>query len=99
MKKLMGLVLALAAFAFVGSSAKARTNGAPAGQVIRVEQGRHRQDRWNNRWNNRWNRRARVVTQTRIVQRGRQRFRETYQVVYRPNGRTDTRLISRVRIG
>ncbi len=92
----MGLVLALASFAFVGSSAEARTNASPAGQVIRVEQGRRRQDRWNNRWNN--NRRPRVVTQTRIVQRGRQRFRETYQVIYRPNGRTDTRLISRIRI-
>lgn len=96
MKKLLGLVLALASFTFVGSSAEARTTAAGAGQVgVRMEQGRYRQRRWNNRWNNR---RARVVTQTRIVQRGRQRFRETYQVVYRPNGRTDTRLISRVRI-
>ena len=97
MKKLLGLVLALASFTFVGSSAEARTTAPGAGQVgIRVEQGRYRQRRWNNRWNNR--RAARVVTQTRIVQRGRHRFRETYQVVYRPNGRTDTRLISRVRI-
>lgn len=92
MKKLLGLVLALASIGFVASSAEARTNAAPAGQVrIQVGPGRHRQRRWNNR--------ARVVTQTRIVQRGRHSFRETYQVSYLPGGRTETRLISRVRIG
>lgn len=49
--------------------------------------------------NTRWNRRgARIVTQTRIVRVGRQRFRETVQIRYQPNGRTTTRVISRVRI-
>ena len=93
MKKLLGMILALTSITFVASSADARTGGAAAGQV-RIQVGqvrRHRQGRWNNR-------RPSVVTQTRIVQRGRQRFRETYRVIYRLNGRTETRLISRVRI-
>jgi hypothetical protein len=33
-----------------------------------------------------------------VVRLGRRVFRETYQITYLPNGRTDTRLISRVRI-
>lgn len=92
MKKLLGIVLALASLTFVGSSAYARTSATASGQVrIQLGQGQRR-GRWHNR------RAAQVVTQTRIVQRGRQRFRETYQVIYRPNGRTETRLISRVRV-
>lgn len=47
----------------------------------------------------RYNRRgARIVTQTRIVRVGRQRFRETIQIRYQPNGRTTTRVLSRTRI-
>jgi hypothetical protein len=38
------------------------------------------------------------VTQTRLVRYGRQVIRETYQITYLPNGRTQTRLISRVRV-
>jgi hypothetical protein len=38
------------------------------------------------------------VTQTRLVRVGRRTFRETYQITYLPNGRTQTRLISRVRV-
>jgi hypothetical protein len=92
MKKLLGIVLTLTSISFVGSSADAKTSAPAAGQVrIQVGQGQRRRGRWNNR-------RARVVTQTRIVQRGRHRFRETYQVIYRPNGMTESRLISRVRI-
>ena len=61
---------------------------------IRVQIGprRGRQIRRNNR-------RVRVVNQTRIVRVGRQRFRETIQIRYLPNGRTQTRVISRVRVG
>jgi hypothetical protein len=32
------------------------------------------------------------------VRIGRRTFRETYQITYWPNGRTETRLISRVRV-
>lgn len=97
MKKLLALTLSLASIAFVApsasaadSSASAATNitaNAASGQVI--GQGR---------WGRRINRRARVVTQTRFVRYGRRVFRETYQVIYLPNGRMQTRLISRVRV-
>lgn len=92
MKKLLTLTLLLGAmiFALPGTEAKAATNAAP-------------QDRWerNNRndQNRRWNQRnVRIVNRTRIVRIGRQRFRETIQIRYLPNGRTQTRIINRVRI-
>jgi hypothetical protein len=90
MKKVLGIVLSLASLTFVATSAEAAPNVAGAGQV-RVELGQSRRNRQRG-WRNR------VVTTTRIVQRGRHRYRETYQVTYRPNGGTVTRLISRVRI-
>lgn len=46
----------------------------------------------------RYNRRVRVVNRTRLVRVGRRVYRETYQIRYFPNGRTQTRLISRVRV-
>jgi hypothetical protein len=38
------------------------------------------------------------VVRTRIVRRGWVRYRETYRITYHRNGRTTTRVISRVRI-
>jgi hypothetical protein len=38
-------------------------------------------------------------TQSRLVRYGRRLYRETYLVTYWGNGRTDTRLISRTRVG
>ncbi len=100
MKKIISLsLLLLSAVAFV-PSAEAKSSNANNSTVnyaaepqIRVQIGPNRQ-----RNNQRYNRR-RVVTQTRNVRVGRQRYRETYRVTYLPNGRTRTRLISRVRIG
>lgn len=49
--------------------------------------------------NTRWNRRGtRIVNRTRIVRSGGRVYRETIQIRYQPNGRTTTRVISRVRI-
>lgn len=46
----------------------------------------------------RWNRRGtRIVNRTRVVRSGRRVYRETVQIRYQ-NGRTTTRVISRVRI-
>src|SRR6266566_6631234 len=39
-----------------------------------------------------------TVVQTRLVQSGWHTYRETYQVTYLPDGRTQTTLISRVRV-
>jgi len=44
-------------------------------------------------------RRTRVVTSTRVVGYGRNRYRETIRTTYYPNGRALTRVISRQRIG
>lgn len=98
MKKFLTLSLLLAAAIFAVPSAEAKTNNA-AGLVsanavapqIRVQIGprRNRQIR---------NYRVRVVNQVRIIRVGRQRYRETIQIRYLPNGRTQTRVLSRVRV-
>lgn len=99
MKKLLTLVLSLASVGFVASSAEAKEAGRSnspaatmAASAIAPQWGNRRgRGRGNNR-------RVRVVTQTRLVRVRRQVYRETYQVRYLPNGRTQTRLISRVRV-
>lgn len=53
--------------------------------------------RHDRRYDRRYNRRQRTVS--RVVRYGRGLYRETYLVTYWPNGRYDTRLISRRRIG
>lgn len=98
MKKLLTLsLLLLTAVVFVPSAqAKSATasnltaNNAETQISVQVGQRRGRQVRRNQR--------VRVVNRTRIVRVGRQRYRETIQIRYLPNGRTQTRVISRVRI-
>jgi hypothetical protein len=88
MKKLLLSASLLGAIAVVSpAAAEAKTSGnAVSAPQIRVQIGD------NNR--RRYNRRVRVVTTTRIVGR----YRETIQTRYLPNGRTVTRVISRVRV-
>jgi hypothetical protein len=93
MKKVLTLVLTLASLGIFGSMTEATANTLAAGNPqVRIEIGR-RHDDW--RWRNRY----RVRTQTRIVQRGFRTYREVYQVRLLPDGRTETFLISRERIG
>jgi hypothetical protein len=101
MKKLLSLALSLASIGFVASSAEAKASEAsiaPATTIaatapqVRIQLGGGRRN------DRRYNRRVRTVTQTRLVRYGRQVIRETYQTTYLPNGRTQTRLISRVRV-
>lgn len=98
MKKLLTLVLTLASFGLVGSWTDVKAVTAVGKPQVRIEIGRRRhRDRD-------WPRGERVgygrsVIQTRLVQRGWRTYRETYRVTYFPNGRTDTTLISRVRVG
>ncbi len=101
MKRVLGIAFALLTLGFV-VPAEAKTaeishenatlaaNSAPQWQ---------RYDRRYDRNNRRYNRRTRTVTRSRYVRYGRRLYRETYVVRYYPNGRTDTRLISRRRIG
>jgi hypothetical protein len=72
---------------------------AEANQPQRWERDQRRNGRYDRRDNRRNVRRnVRTVTRTRVVRVGGQRYRETIQVRYLPNGRTQTRVISRVRI-
>lgn len=99
MKKLLGLTLSLASIGFVASSAEAKAAGASYAPATTTIASSAVEPQWQNRnERRRINRRVRVTTQTRLVRRGRQVYRETYQVRYLPNGRTHTRLISRVRV-
>ena len=105
MKRALGIALTLASLGFAGfiSPAKATelsqsnmtlaANASP--QMAQLERDRYR-DRYGRRvWNRR---RMRAVTRSRVVRVGRRVYRETYLVRYLPNGLTDTRLISRIRI-
>ena|ERR1051325_4732400 len=94
MKRLIVFVLSLASIGFVASSAEAKAaelSMSPAAVISTSAVAPQRRGDWRGR-------RARVVTRTRLVRSGRRVYRETYQIRYMPNGRTVTRLISRVRI-
>jgi len=98
MKRLLGISLALVSFGF-GLTAEAKATGSPAhsATTMTVSSSQEwRRDRWDRRASRR--RSVRRVTQARVVRIGRRLYRETYLVSYLPNGRTNTRLISRVRI-
>jgi hypothetical protein len=89
MKRLLSLILSLASVGIITLSAEAKTAGSPAAIAapqVRIQIGPRRRHA------------RRVMTQTRIVHRGGQIYRETYRVMYLPNGMTRTRLIDRVRI-
>ena len=93
MKKLFTLTMLFAAMAFTATFADAQTRSIRQNDSIQYQQTRRVQQ------NTRYNRRGvRVVTRTRIVRVGRQRYRETYQIKYLPNGRTQTKILSRTRI-
>jgi len=97
MKRVLGIAFALLTLGFViPAEAKSATNFNDNATVAAANAApqwqRYRRDR-------RWDRRnTRAVTRSRIVRVGRRVYRETYIVRYLPNGRVDTRLISRTRI-
>lgn len=84
MKKLLTIAFAFAAFVTFASSADAQTR---RNEVVQNTQYKRTNDRG-----------VRVYNETKIVRQGRQQFRETYQVKVFPNGRTVSKLISRVKI-
>ena len=96
-KKLLGIALSLASLGVVGMASEAKA--APSNSSTTIEANASAQwqrDRYGRSVYNR--RRTRTVRRTRVVRFGRRLYRETLLVTYFPNGRTDTRLISRVRI-
>ena len=99
MKRLLGIALALASIVFLNPASEAQA-GELMNRTTVVSAnaaGQWTTDRYGRRVYNR--RRARTVRRSRIVRLGRRVYRETYAVTYFANGRTNTRLISRVRIG
>jgi len=97
MKRVLGIAFALLTLGFVVPT-EAKTT-ANSNEIATVAANAAPQWQRNRRWERRYERRnARTVTRSRIVRVGRRVYRETYVVRYFPNGRTDTRLISRTRI-
>jgi hypothetical protein len=101
MKRVLGIALALISMGFV-VSAEAKTsdvsnqNSTVAESSAAPQWGYERRN--DRRYDRRYNRR-RSVTRSRYVRYGRRLYRETYLVTYWGNGRTNTRLISRQRVG
>jgi Ni/Co efflux regulator RcnB len=99
MKRVLGLVLALSSMGFVISADAKTANASNENSTIAASSVPQwqRNRRWDRRNDRRYERR-RTVTRSRYVRYGRRLYRETYLVTYWPNGRTDTRLISRTRV-
>jgi hypothetical protein len=102
-KKLLAFSLILASFGFIGSALETHAgtlaNASKPQFRIRIGPQRNRYRRvYRDRYNRGYGYGGRVVTQTRIVSNGWQRYRETYQTRYLPNGGTQSTLVSRVRI-
>ena len=95
MKRLLVIALAFASIGVVGLTSEAKANGLSSNITVAANANpQWQRDRYGRRINNR----RRTVRRTRVVRVGRRLYRETYVVRYLPNGRTQTRLISRVRI-
>ena len=103
MRKIMAVVLSVASlgvFAATGEASVARKLGAtgelsPTAPQVRIQIGGRRDNyRRYNRYGG-----VRTERQTRIVSYGRRTFRETYLVRYFPDGRTQTVLVDRERVG
>lgn len=92
MKKLVALAMIAGAVGITTVSAEAKTNTTAAAEPVAQRMQRQTiRVRPNGRV-------VRTVTRTRRVRVGRQLYRETYQIRYLPNGRTNIRVISRVRV-
>jgi hypothetical protein len=99
MKRVLGITLALLSMGFIVSAeAKPADVSHQNSTVAASPAPQWQRDRYGRRYDRRYNR-SRSVTRSRVVRYGRSIYRETYLVTYWPNGRTNTRLISRSRIG
>ena len=98
MKRVLGIALALISMGFVVSVEAKTADASHANSTVAATPApQWQRDRYD-RYDRRYNRRQRSVRQSRVVRYGRRLYRETYLVTYWPNGRTNTRLISRTRI-
>lgn len=85
MKKFITLSMLMATMMFTAVFANAAPTSSNEPQRVRQ----------NTRYNLRG---VRVVTRTRLVRVGFRTYRETIQIKYLPNGRTQTKVLSRVRV-
>ena len=98
-KGLLGIALMVASMGFV-ASAEAKTTDVSQNSTLAANAApQWQRDRYGRRYDRRYNNRRRSVTRSRLVRYGRRLYRETYLVTYWPNGRTNTRLLSRTRLG
>jgi hypothetical protein len=97
MKRVLALALTLASVGLTASAVEAKAGGA-GGAAVSSAVAAPAAVQWRRGGRNWGRNRVRVTTQTRLVRVGRRVYRETYQVRYLPNGMTQTRLISRVRV-
>jgi len=100
MKRVLGIALAILSMGFVvPATTQAAELSHQNSTVAASSAPQWQRDRYGRRYDRRYNNRRRSVTRSRLVRYGRRLYRETYVVTYWPNGRTDTRLISRTRVG
>ena len=101
MKRVLGIALALLSMGFVVSAEAKTSNVSSANTTVanapQYQWERDRYGRRDRRYDRRYNRRQRTFS--RVVRYGRRLYRETYLVTYWGNGRSNTRLINRSRIG
>ena len=96
MKRVLGITLAILSLGFVVPAAEA---AEVSNQNSTVTTAANSAPQWQrDGYGRRYNNRRRSVRRTRLVRYGRRLYRETYVVTYWPNGRSDTRLISRTRV-
>lgn len=104
MKRVLGIAFALLTLGFVvPAEAKTAETTYENTTVAASSAPQWQRDRYGRRHDRRYDRsygrRTRTFTRSRLVRYGRRLYRETYVVRYYGNGRTDTRLISRTRVG
>lgn len=100
MRRVLGIAFALLTLGFVvPAEAKTAETSHENATVAASSAPQWQRDRYGRDRYDRYGRRTRAVTRSRIVRYGRRLYRETYVVRYFPNGRVDTQLISRMRIG
>ncbi len=94
MKKFITLSLLMATMMFTAVFAEAAPKAESQSQQWQRQTQTRRVEQ-----NSRYNRRGvRVVTRTRLVRAGSRTYRETIQIKYLPNGKTQTKVLSRVRV-
>ena len=99
-KRLLGIALAIVSMGFVVSAEAKSTDVSNVNSTVVANAApQWQRDRYGRRYDRRYENRRRTVTRSRYVRYGRRLYRETYLVTYWPNGRTNTRLISRQRVG